>query len=76
VRTQKRSTHRTPLGGLVKAEFRVEATPCATVVPMLAGTVRIAIAGAGQHRTTTWVSAGRGRTQRHSHLPLWKRLAS
>ena len=62
VRTQQGRAQGTPRSRLVEAELGIEATPCTTVIPMLLGTVRVAIAGCGQHRTATRMSAGRWRT--------------
>lgn len=76
VRAQQGRTQGTPGGGLVEAEFGIEAAPGTTVVAMLSGTVRVAVTRCGQHRTATGVSAGRWRPQGHSHLSGGEDLAS
>jgi len=76
VRAQQGRTQGTPGGGLVEAEFGIEAAAGATVVAVLSGTVRVAVAGGGQHRTATRVPAGRRGTQGHSHLSGGEDLAS
>jgi len=76
VGAQQGRTQGTPGGGLVEAEFGIEAAPGAPVVAVLSGTMPVAVAGCGQHRTATGVSAGRWRSQGHSHLSGGEDLAS
>lgn len=56
---------------LLSLPLRCSAVPLAAIGPM-----RVAVARLGQHRAATGVSAGRGRTHGHVHLPSRKRLAS
>jgi hypothetical protein len=76
VGTQEGRAHSTPRSRLVEADLSIETPSCTPVVPMLLGTVRVAVARCGHYRPATRLPAGSGGTQRHSHLSGGEDLAS